>query len=605
MMSSVLQLFYGILRSAHGTAFLIGATSYLAYSFFFSVRVSSQSQRAKGAGRLQKQDQQKKEPNTFAVIATAGAAIVAIAAVSLWVPNLNDKCQELQERHTHEATLGALVGEANSRAQNESSDEIATRPSTLLGQAREALDLYHDNSIARSALHQCIQWAPEASSDQLADADEMQAQLQCYSALIEPSMQSSVAVDLLSQSRHVYERLREQSNSDGEIWNSTQVEWAKITHAALQNQCGNIGAEMRSLRKDVKNKQLNLKAAISALQTLAALRKPFVEVLQATRQSAQVLRPLAAEGSFSVVEELEELRDTRVASRICMLQCLHEARGLARVLPESSEHVQKAVDCDPEMMVQIEALILQQAEQEPDAAAATTLGEYWSEIGISGQAATFFGSSHREPSWVQDSAGLYAPEHLVKGELLMKNGEEGSLSSERFDRGASRALRLYQHAKFLALKHHDAAAEWRYRASADVAAANHREKLAAHALTRLGYFLILRGRQNEAVDIIKEALDYFEDPLGLYLQATLRRSLGKLQTAHEIQEVEDQVAAVQGQLPSKALEDQRTATHIELQFWREAANGSLLTCLSAQDAAKFFICVFCGLFLKSPPAENN
>lgn len=604
-MSSALQFLYGVLRSAHGTAFLIGATTYLTYSFFFSVRISSPSPRTKGPGRLQKQGQQYKEPNAFAVVATAAVVIVAIAAISLWVPNPDSMCQKLEEHHADVAASRAQIGEADSKVQNGSFNASVALPTTLLEQAREALDLYHDNSVARSTLHQCIQWAPEVGSDESADANEMKAQLQCYGALIEPSLQSAVAVDLLSQSRRVYERVRNQSNSDGEIWNSTQVEWAKITHAALQNQCGNTGAELRSLRKDAKNKQLNLKAALRALQTLAELRQPFVEVLQATRQSAQVLRPLAAEGSFSVVEELEELRDTRVASRTCMLQCLYEARGLARLLPQSNEHVQKAVECNPDMMVKIEALILQQAERELDAAAASTLGEYWSEIGISGQAATFFASGQSEPSWVQDAAGLYAPEHLVKAELLMKNGEEGSLSSERFDRGASRALRLYQHAKFLALKHHDAAAEWRYRASAEVAAANHRQKLAAHSLTRLGYFLMLRGRQNEAVEVIKEGLEYFEDPLGLYLQASLRRSLGQLQTAHEIQEVEDQVAAVEGQLPSKALEDQRAATHNELQWWREAANGSFITCFSAHDAAKFFICVFCGLFLKSPPAENN
>lgn len=155
----------------------------------------------------------------------------------------------------------------------------------------------------------------------------------------------------------------------------------------------------------------------------------------------------------------------------------------------------------------------------------------------------------------------------------------------------------------LALKHHDSAAEWRYRAAAELAALHRRQKLASHALGRLGYFLTLRGRKEEALESAGQALDHGEeDPLAQYLQASLRRSLGELRTTEEVEFAEKQLSSVAGKLPSKTLEDQRAVAHGELGWWRLVATEGLQVCLRAWDAAQMLICVFCGLVFQLPGA---
>merc|ERR1719210_156870 len=136
----------------------------------------------------------------------------------------------------------------------------------------------------------------------------------------------------------------------------------------------------------------------------------------------------------------------------------------------------------------------------------------------------------------------------------MLQGETLSVGSDQLERAAVRALRLYQHAKYLASNHHDAAAELRYRAAAELAAANHRSKLAAHAMTRLSYFLTLRGRHEEALNATQEALNHTEDPLAVLLQVRLRRRLGELKTDAELSLAEEQLGEIVGQLPSETLE---------------------------------------------------
>jgi len=231
------------------------------------------------------------------------------------------------------------------------------------------------------------------------------------------------------------------------------------------------------------------------------------------------------------------------------------------------------------MLEKFQALVLRDAAEAKDAATLFALGLYYSDIGLASEQgksrAPLFGAGPQplstwtsEPNWLADAGGSHAPSDIVEAEELMLAGEEASIGADRSDRGAARALRLYQHGKMLALKHHDSAAEWRYRAAAVLGSSHRRQKLAAHALGRLGYFLSLRGRQEEALEAATAALKQEEDPLSQYLQVSLRRSLGILTTSEEVHSAERQLSSVAGKLPSKTLEDQRAAAHAELGWWR-------------------------------------
>lgn len=198
---------------------------------------------------------------------------------------------------------------------------------------------------------------------------------------------------------------------------------------------------------------------------------------------------------------------------------------------------------------------------------------------------------------------MHVPEDIATAEDLLFRGEELTPGSLQGDRAAARALRLYQHAKHLALLHHDSAAEWRYREAARVAAAHRRPKLAAHSLTRLGFFLSLRGRRDEAQDAVKEALVHFEDPLAQYLHVSFRRTAGELTTDAEVRSAEAVLGDVAGRLPSKALEEQRAQDHEDFVWWGRVAEGGLRVCFDAQDSAQFLICTLCGLMYNLPLAS--
>jgi hypothetical protein len=268
------------------------------------------------------------------------------------------------------------------------------------------------------------------------------------------------------------------------------------------------------------------------------------------------------------------------------------------------------------MLEEYQTMIMNEVKEAKDGATLFALGVYYSDAGLAAeqgqQRPPFFGAgsqptarwSSSESTWAADAGGTHAPSDIVQAEALMLAGEEASSDADRSDRGAGRALRLYQHAKMLALKHHDSAAEWRYRSSAEIAVTYRRQKLASHALGRLSYFLSLRGRKEEALNVSVSALENGEeDPLAHYLQASLRRSLGELKTNEDVYAAQDQLEKVAGKLPSKALEDQRAVAAHELGWWRLVATDGLQVCLRAWDAAQMLICVFAGLVYQIPGAS--
>jgi hypothetical protein len=182
----------------------------------------------------------------------------------------------------------------------------------------------------------------------------------------------------------------------------------------------------------------------------------------------------------------------------------------------------------------------------------------------------------------------------------MLQGEEGTVEMERGDRAATRALRLYRHAKLLLSQHHDTAAEERYRASASLAREHGRLKLAAHSMTRLSYFFMLRGRPQEALIAADEARTLHADPLARYLSATLRRELGDLRTDADVVAARKELTDITGQLPSPDLEKLRAAAEADLALWQSVTPGVEVSaeatgptkCFTMGDAAQTLICLF-------------
>lgn len=498
-------------------------------------------------------------------------------------------------------------------ARSQAMASTAELPSELLARAHTAVDESSGHSTAWPLLEACAAWG--SPSESRPPLSELFAQLKCNGELLESGATThEAAPGLLSRARHIMEVLRAEESLDTATLQTAQVEWARITHGAFQLSCKAVADELRSVRNakaSTADQQAQRASPLSLLRSLKRLEGPFQEALTSLAKGSKALEPL---NGANATEEFKELQKALGEDRSCALQALQEGRNVALALPRNAALVKRAVQCRPRMLEDFQALVLKEAAEAKDAATLFSLGIYYSDAGLAAEQgqvrAPFFGEGSQpasrwksEPEWEADAGGSHAPSDIVKAESLMKAGEEASEEAERSDRGAARALRLYQHAKMLALKHHDSAAEWRYRTAAELAATYRRQKLASHALGRLGYFLSLRGRREEALEAAGSALQQGEeDSLAVYLHASLRRSLGELKTSEEVEAAEKQLGAVAGKLPSKALEDQRAVAHTELGWWRLVATEGLHVCLKAWDAAQMLICVFSGLVFKLPGA---
>jgi len=426
---------------------------------------------------------------------------------------------------------------------------------------------------------------------------EMRDQLACLGGLAVSDVAMTPAeVHMLS------ERTRELL---GQLAASPEAPLAEAAFAlaaggALQRRCAHLKGDLSALRQAPRNSM----GAIAALRTLRGLQADFVAADVATERGSNALA-----GTDGGPERLSELRSAGDAASVSLLEAVREARTLVAALPRKDARVAEAASRDPAMLQAVEDFALGRLAGATDAAATFSLGLYWSDVGQGGSDAPLLGLRRVDASWAKDSQGSHVPADLARAEQLLAQGQELSDGPERDERAASRALRLYQHAKLLAVAHHDAAAEARYLSSARVAASHRRQRLAGHALTRLAYFYLLRGRHQEAEAQASEALTHATDPLAQYIQATQRRGLGLLRTEEDAKFAEEQLAEIAGKLPSKALEEKRQAAWEELNSWRQAAEGGITACLGMADAAQVLICGLCkmafGVFPLALTEDSN
>lgn len=644
-------------NSIHGTAFLLGATVYLGYSIFPTVRqfveplfhnivVMLRPKAGEpedvphgqpiGAEQQWVPRRQFTRRDFAAAIAFAALLIgLALSAHGRYVEQNNATCPLDLEVASQPPLPPASAGVAqDAGGPQEASVEEALKlrfrspgawkfmrqaapsvpqaaPTELLARAHAAMD----KESGWPSLEACAAWVAPSTG---ADVSELYAQLECNGELLESGATTREAAPaLLSRARKLMEAVRADSDVTTGMWESTQVEWARISHGVFQLNCKAVTDELQMQSRRGKASGSTPQAPprspatlLASLWSLKRLEQPFKETLAALVAGGKVLQPRSDGAS----DEAEELHNALGADRSCALQALQQGRLVALALPQGAPLVKRMLQCRPKMLEDFQTLVLSEASQAKDAATLFGLGIYHSDIGLAAEQGQtqvpLFGAGSQpamswssEPIWAADAGGSHAPSEIVQAEAMMQAGEEASVGPDRSDRGASRALRLYQHAKMLALKHHDGAAEWRYRAAAELAATHRRQQLAAHALGRLGYFLSLRGRKEEALEASARALEHNkEDALAQYLQASLKRSLGELQTTEQVLAAERQLSVVAGKLPSKTLEDQRAAAHAELGWWRLVATEGLQVCLRAWDAAQMLICFLCGFTFNVPGA---
>jgi len=196
--------------------------------------------------------------------------------------------------------------------------------------------------------------------------------------------------------------------------------------------------------------------------------------------------------------------------------------------------------------------------------------------------------------WEADAdTGAAVPSQMLSAEARMLEALQiAPEDKDKKEKTAVYALRLYNHAKWLAEKNHATAAEQRYRKSKDFALMCRRSVMAGHALSRLGYFLVNWGRHAEARSVLEESVQISKksNPLAPYLLGVLDRKAAAAEADSErLRLADDRILSAEKQ-PSEDLEEQRLNLVSEIKFWHEAS-ASAKKCVEASNVAHVAICL--------------
>jgi len=612
MLGLAMQILADALYSTQGVVLLLGACVYLAFFAVDAIRLwtSASHRGSKVDGRAR-----------FIIAAVVFIVVLVTMTYAAPMPN-EETCAEVDTSEEFRAPL--LEHQVTESKIEEKSGNSHFASKTFGGSISKGLRLASAIQDARQDVKVNVMTAsastmnkdvmtvhdtPQVSietcksmqiTEETLAAQQLMSQLQCYGNLVENSQSPRAhAAEVLAASRKLMTVLHGHAKENRETWISAQVQWARITYSTVQSQCSTANSELRALQR---SKSAPAKVVITALHKLKKLENPLKEAISAARQGSASFKSDAL-AQTPIFDEMFDLHESQVATSTCMLEAIQEARTLATALPRSAAHVRTALQCSGDMLASLESLVIKMSKELQSAGTTFALGMYLSEQVVAAQPwVPFFGTRDTSTHWVAGGGDVHVPQDIALAEDLLLQGEELTSGLLQGDRAAARALRLYQHAKHLALLHHDAASEWRYREAARVAVVHRRPKLASHSLTRLGFFLSLRGRTDEAQDAVMEALHHFEDPLAQYLHVSLRRSVGALTTDAEVRAAENVLGSVAGRLPSKLLEEQRAQDHEEFLWWGRVADGGLRVCFAAQDAAQFLICMLCGFVFNLPLA---
>lgn len=197
-----------------------------------------------------------------------------------------------------------------------------------------------------------------------------------------------------------------------------------------------------------------------------------------------------------------------------------------------------------------------------------------------------------------DSAvpGAAVPLAMLSAEELLREGAGlAHPAPKQREKQAEQALRLYYHAKWLAERNFARAAEWRFREASRIATSAKRTILAAHALSRLGYFLIHWARPDDARPVLEasERLSTKQNPLAPFLYGVLERKTAGADVKRLLA-AEERILTAPPQ-PSESLEQERVQLASEIRYWR-FVEKSPARCLGSRDVAQVIICLSTHLF---------
>merc|ERR1719217_1833523 len=106
-----------------------------------------------------------------------------------------------------------------------------------------------------------------------------------------------------------------------------------------------------------------------------------------------------------------------------MLKAVQEARTVALFLPQEDEQVRQALKCTPTLLANVEVFTVESAEKETNVGVLFSIGEYWSDLGMSNQDAPMGRPRSDTTNWIKDqTSGTHVPADIATAEEYMRKG---------------------------------------------------------------------------------------------------------------------------------------------------------------------------------------
>jgi len=424
----------------------------------------------------------------------------------------------------------------------------------------------------KTILKKCMQWEPKQSASP--SMEQLRAQLECHSAFIATITHTDDAVA---------ERVSFVARAKGALG---AIKGITQRCAALQNKLYTLNRAGAATRRPTE--------AIVALSGLAGFEQ-FARDALSTLTFLHSLREKGLVDASSFGDVSRQVPSLQVDLRVCILKAAREARVMVHALPVALPSVQRVEQCKPGLLAGLENLALAKVDLETDPSVNFAAGMLMSEVGMAPSTAPFYGNGGAVSSdWFADTKGFRVPAGIATSEkMLLGSLDALAEATNKAELAKSCLMRLAKHAKFLAGINQYAPAEWRYRASAELARSHASHEMTSSALAQLSYFLSLHGQYEEALKTSTDALGLSNDSLATYLQATLRLGLGELRSVDQVLGAADQLRAVAGKLPAEHLETSRKGVLAKLEELRGISDSEagVFACLKLGDAAQLLSCV--------------
>lgn len=324
------------------------------------------------------------------------------------------------------------------------------------------------------------------------------------------------------------------------------------------------------------------------LRALGDLEFPFRDAFAVFTLSTHFFRIASDKGDLLAGTHLDCLLSLRMVAREALLDAVQNAREL-----EISARNRGHELCPPRSLTGLEDLALAEATAEDHPDTQFKLALYRSFVLVLDHT---FTHCFRRPY----ATSRYLVHEFMQVEELLLHAAADSWDGIQTQRAIERSERLCTHAHFLAQQQLLSAAELRFRNCSSIYAALHMPLPASAALAELAIMYKQHSRHSEALEVAEQALALHSgNPLGLYIQASMRINLHKFADGIELQLIARQLGSVSGQLSSrKELEEERVALLLEIASWVAVAEGGIRFCIGLGDVGKILVCIASKLMFK-------